>query len=225
MRITSLVLPGMLLLGATTLSQGQAADSSRYPAPVPAETSSNRLLLKIGLNAGRLFPFGGYFGYAARLPLSVGAEYALSPRFTLYGQADADFAIPTYAGYFRQNAVLPTAGLGLGARYYYNQAGRARQNRAHGPFTGNYLAAEGRLETLSRGAPWSKGGDAALPPREYTPSLNLLWGMQRRLGHGFLLDMNAEVGLNLVPNTYSRTFTARQLNTSLLLNLGLYFGR
>ena len=107
--------------------------------------------MKVGLNAGRAFRNGGPYGAASRLPVTLGAEYLLSPTFTLYGQLDTDFdlfARETLSG--ERSPLIPAGALGVEARYYYNQAGRARNKRAHGPFVGNYLALEAHTE-LRRG--------------------------------------------------------------------------
>jgi hypothetical protein len=214
MLLTRFLLPGLLVLAGTTCSLGQSAPS----ATTPTETAPDRLLLKVGLNAGRALRYTGYYGLSARLPLSVGAEYALSSKFTLYGQADADFRLfknNTYGG--DGEFAIPAGGLGIGARYYYNQAGRERHNRPHGAFVGNYLALEAHTELRQR---YGLRNDVA-------PSLNAVWGMQRRLGRNFLFDFNAGLGLGphrsdsylgYSPNNSNLNFTTQ-------LNLGVYFGR
>ncbi|MBH8558589.1 hypothetical protein [Hymenobacter negativus] len=203
------LLPGLLLLASTTFSHGQAAST---------ETAPDKLLLKVGLNAGRALRYTGYYGLSMRLPLSVGAEYALSSKFTLYGQADADFRL------FKNNAtvgdgsfVLPAGGLGVGARYYYNQAGRERHNRPHGSFVGNYLALEAHTEVRQR---FGLRNDVA-------PSLNAVWGMQRRWGRNFLLDFNAGLGLGPLRSDSYLGYTPNNssLNITTQFNLGVYFGR
>ncbi|GAB3859482.1 hypothetical protein GCM10028822_36100 [Hymenobacter terrigena] len=211
--IRSLLL-GLLVLAGTLYSQGQTAPA----ATVPTETTADRLLLKVGLNAGRALRYTGYYGLSARLPLSVGAEYALSSKFTLYGQADADFRLfknNTHGG--DGNFAIPAGGLGIGARYYYNQAGRERHNRPHGAFVGNYLALEAHTELRQR---------AGLR-NDVAPSLNAVWGMQRRLSRNFLFDLNAGIGLGPYRSDSYLGYTPNNsnLNITTQLNLGVYFGR
>jgi|GEM_PF-2737817 len=212
-----------------------ATASSAQLAPTPSDSlkgtvPSDRLLLKVGLNAARILRNGGYYGLASRVPLSFGAEYALSSRFTLYSQLDTDFGVPTYKGYYEGNVVVPTAALGIGARYYYNQAGRARHNRAHGSFVGNYLAAEAHLEMQQR--VYYNGYSPVLQHNSYdthsyyAPSLNLVWGMQRRLGRSFLFDFNAGLGLGASRSDLNfGGYSSGALNLSTQFNLGIYFGR
>ncbi|MDB5270953.1 MAG: hypothetical protein JWP58_3993 [Hymenobacter sp.] len=214
MLLTRFLLPGLLVLAGTTYSLGQSAPA----ATAPTETTPDRLLLKVGLNAGRALRYTGYYGLSARLPLSVGAEYALSPKFTLYGQLDADFRILKNNAYLgERDFLIPAGGVGIGARYYYNQAGRERHNRPHGAFVGNYLAVEAHTELRQR---YGLRNDLA-------PSLNAVWGMQRRLGRSFLFDFNAGLGLGPHRSDSYLGYTPNNsnLNITTQLNLGVYFGR
>ena len=230
---TRLLLPGALLLAATVTSLAQTA-------PVPAAAPETavlpaaeppRLLLKVGLNAARAFRWSGYYGIPFRLPVSAGAEYRLNSKFTLYGQLDADFAIPRHISYFgARTPLLPTGALSIGGRYYYNQAGRAQHNRAHGAFVGNYLAAEIHTEMWNRYE--FEGASLAIPTgsyalrRDYVPTLNVLWGMQRRLGRNFLFDASAGLGIGASRSDLNfGGFSSGALNLSGQLNLGVYFGR
>ncbi len=227
MRPIRLLLPGFLLLANATLSHGQitptppAASPAAAAPSVPIATAPpQKLLLKVGLNAGRAVRWGGYYGLSARLPLAVGAEYALSNKFTLYGQLDADFRLPSQSAYYGDRALtIPTGALGVGARYYYNQAGRERRNRPHGPFVGNYLALEAHTEIRR-----NYGSDLR---NNFSPGLNLVWGMQRRLGHNFLFDFNAGVGLgpNRNDTSFGFNFSPSPTTITTQFNLGIYFGR
>lgn len=217
MRLTVALLPALLLVAAPTAIFAQASalvpDSAARPAIV-----SPKLLLKIGLNAGRALRYSGYYGAALCAPLSAGAEYRLGSKFTLYGQLDADLRLaPRREVYGDQHFLVPTGALGVGARYYYNQAGRARHNRPSGPFVGNYLALEAHTEVRQR-------SDASAI---VTPSLNALWGLQRRLGRNFLLDFNAGVGLGPVGDSGGSGFhnPPSPVNITTQFNLGIYFGR
>jgi hypothetical protein len=230
MRFINSLVPGLMLL-ATITSQGQ---TTAVPAADPTalvEAPARRVLVKIGLNAARPFRHGGYYGLLSRLPLSAGLEYSLNPRFTLYGQAVADRAAPRYDSYREiRNPWLPSGALSLGARYYYNQAGRAQHKRAHGPFIGNYLAVEAHTERMSyvsyNASPYPALGGSYENHYEYATSLNLLWGMQRRLSRSFLFDLNAGIGLSPKrSDAHFGGYSAGALNLSSQINLGIYFGR
>ena len=223
-------LPGLLLVGLPSFAQTAVP---LPPGATPAvDIPTDKVQLRVGLNAARLFRHGGYYGLISRVPLSAGIEYALNPRFTLYGQVDADL------GLFRRDPgrkvdqpLIPTGALSIGTRYYYNQEGRARHNRARGPFVGNYLAAELHSEMLRTPdfvltSPYPDFNGYYVYRTHYTPTLNLLWGMQRRMGHHFLFDFNAGVGLSPTrSDAHFGGYSVSGLNVSTQINLGVYFGR
>ena len=223
MRLLRSILSNLLFFaGATTaFGQTEATSPAVLATPVePAETAARPLLLKVGLNAGRALRYGGYYGLSARLPVTVGAEYALSPKFTVYGQADIDFRLSTKQDNFYgdQYFVVPSGAIGVGARYYYNQAGRAQHNRAHGPFVGNYLALEAHTEMRRR----------YKLPADVSPGLNVVWGMQRRLSRSFLFDFNAGLGVSPVRSDTNLGYSSQaagSMNFTTQFNLGIYFGR
>ncbi|MBF9221633.1 hypothetical protein [Hymenobacter ruricola] len=218
MRLFRTVLPGLLILAATATSHGQTAPvAPTTPEDVAtplAPDDAHKLLLKVGLNAGRSVRWSGYAGWSGRTPVSLAAEYALSPRFTLYGQLDTDIDVLRRRSLDGNTMPLVSSGaIGVGGRYYYNQVGRARNNRAHGLFVGNYLGLELHTELERYGSSLRTG-----------PSLNALWGMQRRLGRNFLVDFNAGVGYG--PNRSATTGYNTSAGTiATQFNLGIYFGR
>ena len=211
------LLSGFLLLTAAVASRAQTAPVAE-PVAASVPEAPQRLLLKVGLNAGRAVRYGGYAGLTARLPVAVGAEYALNPKFTVYGQFDSDFRLARQSPYFGdQNFLVPAGALGVGVRYYYSQADRARQNRPHGSFVGNYLALEAHTELRQR---------YGLRP-DVAPGLNLVWGMQRRLSRNFLFDFNAGAGLAPYRSDSNIGYSSgvpSALNITTQLNLGVYFG-
>lgn len=208
----------LLLVGATTaFAQTEAAAPAAAALP---EAATRPLLLKVGLNAGRALRYSGYSGLSAQLPVSAGAEYALSPKFTLYGQADVDLGVASRQDVYGGNrgSIIPSGAIGIGARYYYNQARRARHNRAHGPFVGNYLALEAHTEARRR-------SNQSL---DVSPGLNAVWGMQRRLGRSFLFDFNTGLGVSPVRSDTQLGFSSGasgSTNFTAQFNLGIYFGR
>lgn len=227
------LLPGFLLLAGTTASVGQTAFPSVLLATAaPADNAPPKLLLKVGLNAARVLRPGSYYGLLHGLPVSVAAEYALRSKVTVYGQLDTDVALHSRPVLFgERNPLIPTGALSLGARYYYNQTGGASHNPAHGPFLGNYLAVGAHTEMVQYFT--YQGPPARLPAAAsrtlhtaYIPTLNLLWGTQRRLGHNFLLDFNAGVGLGANRRSrYTSAYLPSSINPSVQVNLGIYFGR
>ena len=215
------VLSGLLLFAGATaaFAQSEAAAPAAPAATALPAAAPHPLLLKVGLNAGRALRYGGYYGLSARLPVSAGAEYAFSPKFTIYGQVDVDFRLANRQNiYGDQNFAVPGGAIGIGARYYYNQAGRARHNRAHGPFVGNYLALEAHTEARRR----------YNQPADVSPGLNAVWGMQRRLGRSFLFDFNTGLGVSPVRSDTRLGYSSGasgSMNFTAQLNLGIYFGR
>ena len=221
MRKIHYLLPSLVLLASVTHSLAQtvpaaASQSAGVPA-VATEESPDRLLLKVGLNAGRAFRWGGYHGLLSQVPLTVATEYSLNCKFTVYGQVDADFGVRRRESFSGDRSnLIPSGAVGVGGRYYCNQAARAQQNRAHGPFVGNYLGLELRSEMRR------------LYGRQvgFAPALNAVWGMQRRLNRNFLFDLNAGIGVG--PNQNRNTLSYAPdpaLTITTQLNLGIYFGR
>jgi hypothetical protein len=221
MRLVRSLLPATLLLASTGLSHGQTTPTEPL-TQVPAQTavadegSQSKMLLKVGLNAGRAFQWGGYAGWLSKVPITVGTEYAINSKFTLYGQLDTDFGVPFRTSYYGERSnLVPSGAIGLGGRYYYNQEKRALRGRAHGRFIGNYVGLE--LHTEMR----------RLYGRqvEFSPALNAVWGLQRRLSPYFLLDLNAGVGLGPNRNYANLATMSGPLTITTQLNLGIYFGR
>ncbi|UOQ97833.1 hypothetical protein MUN81_21725 [Hymenobacter sp. 5317J-9] len=219
MHLSRTVLPGLVILAGTTLSFGQNAPvTPTLPAavttPAIAKDAPDKLLLKVGLNAGRSLRWGGYEGWSGRVPISLAAEYAVSPKFTLYSQLDTDVDVLRRQSFDGRVLPLVSSGaIGVGGRYYYNQEGRARANRAHGLFVGNYVGLEVHTELERYNGTLRTG-----------PSLNALWGMQRRLGRNFLFDFNAGVGFG--PNSSAVTGYRTSVGTiATQFNLGIFFGR
>jgi hypothetical protein len=216
MRLVQCLLPGLLLLAGTTITFGQ---STTPLSTEPVEPASQKTLFKLGVNPGRLLQGTRLRFYdGAVLPISLGVEHMLNDKFSVYGQLDADFGFYRYRSALSPDietkVFIPTGALGVGARYYYNQAGRAAHNRAHGAFNGNYLALEAHTEARRFGY--------SSTPASYAPSLNAVWGMQRRLGRHFLFDLNAGVGFGRAFQT-GESYPARTTLTT-QLNLGIYFG-
>lgn len=228
------VLPGF--------AYGQALSPSTETPATAAAPAPRHLLLKLGLTPSRLLPQYRYNGFNWAVAPSVGAEYQLGPHVSVYGQADVDFSFSHrdtyYGGVLEKDPLVRSGALGVGLRYYYNQAGRERHNRAHGAFQGNYLALEALTE-LQR-VRYFTYDDTTYPfptlvTSEYrtqaTPLLNVYWGMQRRLGRHFLYDVNVGAGVIAKPTSfyyhayYRNNRPLYYLDGDFAINLRLYVVR
>ena len=214
----------------------QATGAAAATSPVP-----RRLLLKLGLTPSRLIPQYRYSGFNWVVAPSLGIEYQLSPHVSVYGQADVDFSFSHrdyyYFGVPEKEALVHSGALGVGLRYYYNQAGRERHNRAHGAFQGNYLSLEALTE-LQR-VRYVVFDDFTYPyptklslgyRTQTTPLLNVYWGLQRRLGQHFLYDFNVGAGIIAKPTSPYYAYNRNDrplyyLDGDFAINLRLYVVR
>jgi len=91
------------------------------------------VLLKVGLRATHISYSGSGQAWSLVVPLSLGAEYRLAPRFGFYGQVEADLQTGRTAAARRRPPqaamAVPNAALGVGLRYYYNQPRRGEPLR------------------------------------------------------------------------------------------------
>lgn len=232
-----LALPSLALAQVPAATEAAATTTAATVDPTP-----RRFLLKAGLTPSRVIPQYRSNGFNWKVAPSVGAEMLVTPHLTLYGQADVDFSLNRdyfnrypYGDPIRERLVHSGA-VGVGMRYYYNQAGRERHNRAHGPFVGNYVALEASTE-LNRRLFYNYGYSSYYPTvysteyrTEIMPVLAAIWGLQRRLGQHFLYDASAGLALLARPAGYNfygpESFrTLYRFDTSLALNLRVYFVR
>ncbi len=207
------MLSGLFILAGTAASYGQnalPAPATTSPSATSAEPAPHKLLLKAGLNAGRSMRLTNLDGWSGRVPISLASEYSLGSKFTLYGQFDTDIALlrlPSDVG----SGLVHTGAIGVGGRCYYKQQNRSQANMAHGLFVGNYLGLEMHNE-LQRYGNFLRTG----------PSLNALWGMQRRLSDKFLFDFNAGIGYG--PNSLANTGYSTPAGTiATQFNMSVYF--
>jgi hypothetical protein len=209
------------LVGLTFGSRAQvvAPDSAHWPAPP-------RVLLKAGLRLTHFSYSGTSQTWQVVVPLSVGAEYRLSSQLAFYGQADADLQASRRTG--RRSArpnLLPSAGLGLGVRYYYSQPGQG-QPRRNGRLYGNYLALEGNVERNEVAAQYLNTNlSRRQKPTSLTPGVYAYWGTQHRLRRALLYDINAGVGLQAPPYYNYESLTPAHYNLTAQVNLRLYWSK
>lgn len=179
------------------------AQSSSPPPPeavVLAATESvptKNTLFKLGTGLTRGINSGSYSGLT--VPIVLGVEHHVTPAIALYGNLFGAVSIGRRSDADRY--LLREIGAEAGARYYYNQEKRRLKGHATGPFAGNYVALHTDASVYSKRYQY--------PSREvyrYTydySSVNLLWGMQRRIGSHGLFDLYAGVG---VANHYNRRY-------------------
>jgi hypothetical protein len=213
----------LLSLGLWGTALGASAqmlnpDSVHWPAPP-------RVLLKAGLRLTHFSYSGSGQAWRVVVPLSVGAEYRLSPRFAFYGQADTDLQASRTAG--RRAALrnwLPSAALGMGLRYYYRQPGQGHPRRTSSIY-GNYLALEGNIErTELTGTYLTVSQSRRQTPTSLTPGVYAYWGTQHRLRRAMLYDINAGLGMQAPPYYNYESITPARYDLTAQVNIRLYWG-
>ncbi len=183
------------------------------PAGIPASVDSEvlpaqKVLFKIGLNAGRALRSTGYYGVGSLLPVTVGAEYLLSPKFTVYSQVDTDFNLFDRERFpSGRSPFIPAGAFGVGFRYY--------GTHDHKPFEGLYVGAEFHTEMLHR----------YNSQTNLNPALNVICGTQHRVGSSLLVDLNAGVGIGGNQRSSGGGYYAPPLAITTQLNLGICFAR
>lgn len=211
----ALLSTGLLLTSAALHAQALLPDS------VQATPRPPTLLGKAGLRLTRLRYSRDNQAWQFLLPLSLGAEYRVAPRLSLYTQLEADLQTRHTSGRRRgaQSGVLSAASVALGVRYYYGRAHQAA------PIFGRYLALEGSAdwEQLTNGTTRSTRRGRSTPA-VLTPGVFALWGVQHRLRPHVLYDINAGAGV-LAPAYYNveRPSGSTHWNVGGQVNLRLYF--
>lgn len=205
---------GLLALTSPALAQRAAPDSVQRP---------RSLLLKAGLRLTHLRYAHDNKSWQVQLPLSLGAEYRVAPRLSVYTQLEADMQASNANARRRttQRNAVAAATAALGVRYYYGGGLRAV------PRFGRYLALEGTADWEQLPAarwPRTRGGSRPTPA-VLTPGIYALWGVQHRLrGHTYY-DMSAGAGV-LAPAYYNveRPGSASRWNVGGQATIRLYLG-
>jgi hypothetical protein len=210
----ALLSSGLLLTTATLHAQALMPDSAQAAQRPPT------LLGKAGLRLTRLRYARNNQAWQFLLPLSLGAEYRVSPRLSLYTQLEADLLASYTNGRRRgsQSRALSAASTALGVRYYY---GRAQQVA---PIFGRYLALEGSADWEQLTTATSQRARRRTTPTVLTPGVYALWGVQHRMRPHVLYDLNAGAGV-LAPAYYNveRPRGSTHWNVGGQVNLRLYF--
>ncbi len=201
---------GLLAFARPALAQRSAPDSVQRPSS---------LLLKVGLRLTHLRYTYDSKSWQVQLPLSLGVEYRVAPRLSLYTQLEADMQANYTTARRRatRSNALAAANVALGARYYYGGGARAV------PRFGRYVALEGTTDWAQ--LPVARLRARRTTPTVLTPGVYALWGVQHRLrGHTYY-DLNAGAGL-LAPAYYNfeRPGSATRWNVGGQANIRLYLG-
>ncbi|MBO3271116.1 hypothetical protein [Hymenobacter defluvii] len=183
----------VLLLPSISFGQTEKEiDNPAAATSTPSTTWLPNTLFKLGTGLTRDSGYGSYSGLL--LPITLGVERQLTPKFSVYGNISPMLQT---GGRYRTNdrsfVQLARINTDLGARYYYNQIKREQRGRAHGPFIGNYLALQ-----LSNDWYSYKPYYATDMRRQYGydySGVTVLWGMQRRIGKWGLFDGNVGLGV------------------------------
>jgi hypothetical protein len=199
-----------LVAGPSSTAWAQQPDTLR-PRSEPAAPAT---LFKLGLDAPRAT--AGYWGFT--LPLYAGVERQLGRHWSLTADVNAGIG----AGNGLSSAVqLGRFGTSVGTRYYYSQARRQRRGKPVMALGGTYLQLQGSAEFTRH---YYYFGEA-LPIYRCTPSAELLWGYQRRLGRYGFLDAGAGVRVLNSPwyNSQGNQTTQWSVEPVLRLRAGLAF--
>ena len=205
----------------TALATAVHAQTSTVPVTVTTPLPYPRLLLKAGLRLTHLFYLPDARSWQLVLPSSMGVEYRLAPRFSLYLQAEADISAGRAGRGRRTTLPTPTTDLSMGVRYYFNQPGPASsQASPKAEAWGNYLALESSAE-LTQG---NRRGRQARGSGSITPALFALCGTQHSgPGHRLLYDLSAGLGLQAPSSSTTESTVSRPWDVAAQVNLRVYF--
>ncbi len=158
--------------------------------------------------------------------MSFGVEYRVRPALSLFAQAEVDLAAGR-ASRGRRSSLTPNAGasLGLGGRYYFNQA-RVRCSGAPTECWGNYVALETSTDLSAAGRLRGGGrprGRGSRSLTRLTPSVFVLLGAQHAIsGCCLLYDLNAGLGLEAPPPYIAEGGGNPSWNVAAQVNLRVY---
>jgi hypothetical protein len=233
MKTTLLLTTGCLILGLLGVaSEAKAQEVVGPVAAAPVPVFEPHTLFKLGVTPTRWVPQYRYNGFQFRISPSIGLERQLTSAATIYALAEVDFLTRRGEHYIGgKEALVHTGAVGIGGRYYYNQAGRERHQRARGSFVGNYVALEAMTELDRRQLIGVDDNGNIVPAYQMLvmPLLNAYWGLQRRPGKHFLYDINTGVGIIARPVDKSfYTLDSPQqyrLQGDFAINIRLYYVR
>jgi hypothetical protein len=206
-------------MGVALAAKAQPAFSDSTRALVPPH-----LLIKTGLRLTHLRYSSGSQTWRFIVPASIGLEYRLGPKFSVYGLAEADLQASNVFMRRRRQAVsaMPSAGLDMGLRYYYGQPKQLRARRIPELY-GNYLSVEGGVERNEIAANYLNRMRRQMPT-SLTPSLYFLWGTQHRLRQFALYDINAGLGILAPPYYDFEHIGTAHYDVAAQVNIRIYYG-
>lgn len=226
MQLFHFLKPVFLCGSLASLALTSQAQSPPSRADSAAQLPASPLLLKAGLRLTHFRYSSDTKAWQLLMPLSLGAEYWVAPRLSLYGLLEADLLASRTTTRRRgaQSNVVPAAAFSLGLRYYYG-APRPAQARAASPALGRYLALDGGAEYEQLGAITTAARRRTVPAT-LTPALYALWGVQNRLRPALLYDLSAGLGLLAPAHHYHAEWptSAAHWNVGAQVNIRLYLG-
>lgn len=210
---------------STSLVVALAAGTT-FPGALAHSAPPPRLRLKAGFNLAHLVVVPEVRGRLV-VPLALGLECRMAPRFSIYGQAEAYLPTGRAPRGRRAGVALPLAsGAGaLGVRYYYHHT-RPADSLARPARFGDYLALENNGAWQALAAARGRGRNRTAPA-QFTPALYLLAGTQRGwAGRPLLFDASAGVGLQTPAYYYRRPEQppTHAWAVATQVNLRVYFG-
>jgi hypothetical protein len=208
------------LLGLGRAASGQITAPDSVPRPMPPS-----VLVKAGLRLTHFSYSPGSQAWRLVVPFSLGVEYRLVPRLSVYSQAEADFQASRMATgrRRRQGAALPNAALALGLRYYYNQPATGKPQR-NTTLYGNYLALEGGVERNEVTAAYVSR-TRRQTPASLTPGIYAFWGTQHQLRRSLLYDLNAGLGVQMPAYYNYESIVPAHYNLAAQVNIRIFWSR
>ena len=210
---------GLGLLALTQVAAAQVTAADSVPRLVPPH-----VLLKAGLRLTHFSYSPGSQAWRVVVPFSLGAEYRLVPRFSVYSQVEADLqASRAPNGRRRQATAVPSTALALGLRYYYGQPAKGHSLRNNSLY-GSYLALEGNVERSEVTAAVVGRSTRRQTPTSLTPGVYAFWGTQHRLRRALLYDLNAGLGVQMPPYYSYESIVPAHYQVAAQVNIRVYWG-
>lgn len=203
-------------MAQAAVAQVASADSVQRPVPP-------HVLLKAGLRLTHFSYSPGSQAWRVVVPFSLGAEYRLAPRFSVYSQLEADLqASRATNGRRRQATAVPSTSLAFGLRYYYGQPAQGKPPRSNSLY-GSYLALEGNVERSEVTATYVSRSRRQTPT-SLTPGVYAFWGTQHRLRRSLLYDLNAGLGVQTPPYYSYESIVPAHYQVAAQVNIRVYGG-
>ncbi|WP_138995035.1 hypothetical protein [Larkinella sp. C7] len=218
------------------------SELQRFICYVTRANVEEKTLLKIGIRPNSLSPlFTNNKNVDLGLNLEVLAEQKISPAFSVLVGLDY---IPQYSSYRQFVNTKPGVGLKVrsfgnqakarfGVRHYYMMARRIREGKTANNFSGNYVGLQVDRPVIYQYTRHDYDSQTGTPYTDKTsiplfrlnqPSLELTWGMQRRLWRLGYIDVSAGprmtfIGESSIPVVYEK-YTSFSFQFNALIGIG-----